>query len=152
MSADGFDLAPHLQGLLAALGPGERRGLAREIAADLRRSNQRRIAAQQNPDGTPFEPRKPRLRAKAGRIRRAMFSRLRTGRFLRVQSDANAALVTITGRAARIARTHHYGLLDRVGRNGPEYRYPQRRVLGYSDADRDAIAERVIARLARGAS
>ena len=147
-----MDLTPHLQGLLAALGPAQRRSLAREIAADLRTRNQRRIAAQQNPDGTPYAPRKPRLRAKAGRIKRAMFARLRTGRFLRVQSDANAALVTITGRAARIARTHHYGLLDRVSRNGPEYRYPQRRVLGYSDADREAIAERVIDHLARGAS
>lgn len=151
MSAD-LDLSPQLQGLLAALGPAQRRGLAREIAADLRASNQRRIAAQQNPDGTPFEPRKPRLRAKAGRIKRGMFARLRTGRFLRVQSDASAALITITGRAARIARTHHYGLLDRVSRNGPDYRYPERRVLGYSDADRDAIAERVIDHLARGAS
>jgi len=147
-----LDLAPHLQGLLAALGPAERRRLAREIAADLRRSNQRRIAAQQNPDGTPYAPRKPRLRAKAGRIKRGMFARLRTGRFLRAESSADGALVTITGRAARIARTHHYGLLDRVGRNGPDYRYPQRRVLGYSDADRDAIAERIIDHLARGAS
>jgi len=147
-----LDLAPHLQGLLAALGPAERRRLAREVAADLRRSNQRRIAAQQNPDGTPYAPRKPRLRAKAGRIKRGMFARLRTGRFLRAESSADGALVTITGRAARIARTHHYGLLDRVGRNGPDYRYPQRRVLGYSDADRDAIAERIIDHLARGAS
>lgn len=150
--SDNLDLAPHLQGLLSALGPTQRRALARELAAELRALNQRRIAAQQNPDGSPYAPRKPRLRAKAGRIRRAMFSRLRTGRFLRVQSDANAALVTIAGRAARIARVHQFGLTDRVGRSGPEYRYPQRRVLGIAESDRDLIAERIITHMARGTS
>lgn len=152
MSVD-LDLAPHIEGLLAALSGAERRTLAREIGGELRRVNQRRIAAQQNPDGTPYAPRKPRLRAQAGAIRRrAMFSKLRTARYLRVQSSANAALLAITGRAARIARVHHHGELDRVSRDGPDYRYPKRRVLGFSSADRDWIAERVIDRLARGAS
>lgn len=144
-----MDLEPHLQGLLTALSPAERRRLARDIAMELRRSNQRRIAAQQNPDGTPYAPRKPRLRARGGRIRRAMFARLRTTRYLRVQSTANAALVTISGRVARISRVHQYGLTDRVAPRGPQYRYPARRILGHSEADRHAIAERIIDHLAR---
>src|SRR5690606_19306241 len=134
---------------LTALGPAERRRLARDIAMEMRRSNQRRIAAQQNPDGAPYAPRKPRLRAQGGRIRRAMFARLRTTRYLRVQSTTNAALVTISGRVARIARVHQYGLTDRVAPGGPQYRYPARRILGYTEADRHTIAERIIEHLAR---
>jgi phage virion morphogenesis protein len=139
-----MNVAPYLQGLLTALSSAERRKLARDIAADLRQRQQRRIAAQTNPDGTPYAPRKPRLRAKQGRIRRSIFARLRTTRYLRVDSTADAAMISITGRAARIARVHQYGLTDRVGKRGPEYRYPRRRILGIADADRDAIAERII--------
>lgn len=144
-----MDLAPHLQGLLTALSEVERRKLARDIATDLRQRQQRRIAAQLNPDGSAFEPRKPRLRAQAGRIRRSLFARLRTTRYLRVQGTAAAAVVEIAGRAARIARVHQYGLTDRVAPGGPEYRYPVRQLLGFSDADEDAIADRVVEHLAR---
>lgn len=143
-----MDLAPHLQGLLAALGPTERRTLARTIAADLRSRQQRRIAAQLNPDGTPYAPKKPRLRAKAGRIRRSLFARLRTTRYLRIEATAEAAVIAIAGRAARIARVHQYGLNDRVGKGGPDYRYPERRILGIADADRDAISDLIIDHIA----
>lgn len=146
-----MDLAPHLQGLLTALGPAERRKLAREIAVDLRSRQQRRIAAQTNPDGTPYAPKKPRLRAKTGRIRRAMFARLRTTRYLRIDASAQGALLNIAGRAARIARVHQYGLTDRVGQGGPQYRYPQRRILGVAESDRQAIADRIINHLAQRA-
>lgn len=146
-----MDLAPHLQGLLTALGPAERLKLARDIATDLRGRQQRRIAAQLNPDGTPFEPRKPRLRAKAGRIRRGLFAKLRTARYLRTEATAAAAVIEIAGRAARIARVHQYGLTDRVGKRGPEYRYPERRILGIADADRDAIADLILEHLSRAA-
>lgn len=142
-------LDAHLQGLLAAAGPGERRKLARDIATDLRARQQRRIAAQLNPDGTPYAPKKPRLRAGKGRIRRALFSRIRTARYLRIESSAEAAVITVAGRAARIARVHQYGLTDRVAPKGPEYRYPARRILGLAESDRAAIADRVIDHLAR---
>lgn len=144
-----MELAPHLQGLLTALGEPERRKLAREIAVELRQRQQRRIADQIAPDGTAFEPRKPRLRAQAGRIRRGLFARLRTTRYLRVLGSADAAMVEIAGRAARIARVHQYGLTDRVAPGGPEYRYPVRQILGFSDADEGAIADRVIDHIAR---
>ena len=131
-----MDLAPHLQGLLAAIGPAERARLARQIAADMRQRQQRRIAAQLNPDGTPYAPRKPRLRAKAGRIRRAMFARLRTTRYLKIEGRADAAVIAIAGRAARIARVHQYGLQDRVNRRGLTIRYPVRELLGLTDDDK----------------
>lgn len=144
-----MDLAPHLAGLLSALGPAARRALARDVARELRAAQVRRIAAQRNPDGSGFEPRRPRLRAKSGRIRRAMFARLRTTRHLRTESSADAALVVIAGRAARIARVHQYGLTDRVSPRGPRHRYAARELLGFTDADRQSIADRVLDHLAR---
>ncbi len=144
-----MELAPHLQGLLTALGPAQRRQLAREIGTELRRRQQQRIAAQRNPDGSPYAPRKPRLRAKGGRIRRTLFSRLRTSRYLRVESSADGAFVTIAGRAARIARVHQYGLTDRVSPKGPSVRYPERRILGFSSTDEGAIADLIVDHLSR---
>ncbi len=46
--------------LLDAMEPPQRRRLLRRLAMDIRRVNQRRMAAQRNPDGTPWEKRKPR--------------------------------------------------------------------------------------------
>jgi|GEM_PF-5645917 len=54
---------------LARLAPAERRRLARKLAVEVRRDQQKRIAAQQNPDGSAYAPRKPRAEARNGRIR-----------------------------------------------------------------------------------
>ncbi|WP_068634907.1 phage virion morphogenesis protein [Thauera butanivorans] len=145
-----LDFSPELQSLLVALSPAERRKLAREIATELRAREQRRIAAQRNPDGTPFAPRKPRARDKKGRVRRQMFARLRTTRYMRIEATADAAVVQIAGRAARIARVHQEGGTDRVAPGGPEYRYPVRRVLGFAAGYVDMVAERIINHLAAG--
>lgn len=57
--------------MLRALEPGPRAALARSLARDLRRSQQKRVMVQRNPDGSAYEPRKKReLRGKQGRIRR----------------------------------------------------------------------------------
>nr|WP_239168394.1 phage virion morphogenesis protein [Chromobacterium violaceum] len=55
-------LDAELGALLQKMEPAARRGLARDIARQLRQSQQKRIAAQQNPDGSAFTPRKPQLR------------------------------------------------------------------------------------------
>lgn len=47
-----------LMALLGKLSGGSRRHLAREIARDLRKSQQKRISSQKNPDGTAFTKRK----------------------------------------------------------------------------------------------
>jgi phage virion morphogenesis protein len=85
-----------------------------QVATYLRRSQAERIAAQRNPDGSPYEPRKPRLRNKKGAIRRTMFEKLRQAKRLRKTATAQSATVTIGGRSARIARVHQYGLRDKV--------------------------------------
>lgn len=136
--------------LLARLEPGERSKLARTIGQELRRSQQKRVMAQENPDGSRYAPRKKRdLRGKQGRIRRklAMFKKLRTASYLKVRGDSNAVTVGFTGRIARIARVHQYGLKDRADRGAPDVQYAKREVLGFTDADLDLIRDGLLSHL-----
>ena len=48
-----------LTALIANLSPQARRQLGRKIGQALRKSQSNRIARQQNPDGSAFEPTKP---------------------------------------------------------------------------------------------
>ena len=138
--------------LLNQVQPAERRKVTQAIARELRRSQQKRIAAQRNPDGTPFAPRKPRqqLRAKAGRIKqRKMFAKLRTARYLRLQSDASSIAIGFAGRVSRLARIHQYGLRDKPGRNSPDIQYQRRELLGFSDAELEMIRDQLLQHLVR---
>lgn len=130
--------------LIAKLGPAERRRLARHVARELRISQRERIKAQQNPDGSAYAPRAA-LRGQAGGIRRrAMFTRLRTARFLTMKAGPNAATVAFLGRVARIAKVHQQGLRDRVEPSGPMHQYPRRELLGFTRADRERIRDSLI--------
>lgn len=122
-----------LAALLANLEPAARNRMMRQLAQDLRRSQQQNIRLQRNPDGTAFEPRRVTARSKMGRIKRQMFAKLRTTKYLKTTATADSASVQFDGKVQRIARVHHYGLRDRVRRNGPEVRYPARRLLGVND-------------------
>lgn len=138
--------------LLNQLQPKERRQVTQSIARELRRRQQQRIGAQRNPDGTPYVPRKPRqqLRAKAGRIKqRKMFAKLRTARYLRLQSDASSIAIGFVGRLSRIARVHQYGLRDKPGRNSPDIQYQRRELLGLSDDDLEMIRDQLLQHLVR---
>lgn len=134
-------------GLLGQLQPTARNQLARSIGQALRRSQQQRIIAQRNPDGSKYAPRKQRnLRGKQGRIKRQvkMFKKLRTASFLKVQGDGTAISVGFTGRVARIARVHQYGLKDRAERGAPEVKYEQRELLGFTDLDIEIIRDSLL--------
>jgi len=122
-----------LAALLANLEPAARNRMMRQLAQELRRSQQQNIRLQRNPDGTTFEPRRVTARSKKGRIKRQMFAKLRTTKYLKTAATADSASVQFEGKVQRIARVHHYGLRDRVRRNGPEARYPARRLLGVND-------------------
>ena len=135
-------------GLLGQLEPASRNKLARSIGQALRRSQQQRVIAQRNPDGSKYAPRKQRnLRGKQGRVKRKvqMFQKLRTASFLKVKGDGNNISVEFTGRIARIARVHQYGLKDRAERGAPDVRYEQREILGFIDADLDLIRDGLLA-------
>jgi phage virion morphogenesis protein len=137
-------LDAYLASLLAKLDAPQRRLLARAIAAELRRRQAARIAAQRNPNGSAYAPRKPQLRLKRGGIRRAMFSRLRMARYLKAQADPNTAVVTFAGTAQRIATVHHFGLRDRVNKNGLTVKYAARELLGLDDGDVGSITDLVL--------
>lgn len=136
--------------LLAKLSPAERRTLTTRIGRDLRRNQQQRIATQRNPDGTPYAPRKAKaLRSKQGRIKRQMFTRLRQAKHLRLQSTADSIAIAFTGRVARIARVHQYGLRDRPDSKTPAVQYSRRVLLGFTDTDLDLVRHQLLTHLSR---
>lgn len=135
--------------LLDKLEPSERRRLARTLAQGLRTRQRQRIAAQRNPDGSPFEPRKPQARAQSGFVRRGvMFAKIRQAKHLKARATPGEAAVGFLGRVARIARVHQEGLRARVEPGGPYHRYPARELLGLSAADRAWVREQLIDHLA----
>ncbi|MFM0097530.1 phage virion morphogenesis protein [Paraburkholderia nemoris] len=145
-----------LGGLLGKLEPAARRVAMRDIARELRRSHQTRIASQKNPDGTAYDARKPRrkpdgkLRDKRGRIKRAaMFAKLRAARYLKTEADANGLALGFAGRVSRVARVHQFGETDRVAPHGVEYKYPARVLLGFTHDERDLIRDMLLKHIAR---
>ncbi|PSH35143.1 phage virion morphogenesis protein, partial [Yersinia pseudotuberculosis] len=87
------ELDQTLSTLLAQLAPQARGAFMRQVAKELRRRQQKHIQAQQNPDGSPFVPRKKKRRDKQGRIKRKMFTKLRTARYIKNESNADEAAV-----------------------------------------------------------
>ncbi|HFF3760148.1 TPA: phage virion morphogenesis protein [Stenotrophomonas maltophilia] len=133
--------------LLQRLQPAERGKLARRVGTALRRAQQRRIAAQHNPDGSPFTPRRaaPARRAKAGRIKRgAMFVKIRQARHLRVRVAPNEVAVGFTGRVSRIALIHQEGRSDTIAKGGLRHTYARRRLLGFSAADEQMVRDLIL--------
>ncbi|OOF87342.1 phage virion morphogenesis protein [Rodentibacter ratti] len=144
-----------IQGKLTALvnnlSPQARRQLARNIGQALRKSQSARIARQQNPDGTGFEPRKPRknFRQKQGRIKRkAMFAKLRTAKHLKVRSNGNEVSVGFNGSSAAIAAVHQYGLKSSPSKNKDfKVQYAQRELLGFGNDDVAEIEKLILQQL-----
>ncbi|MBZ8700929.1 phage virion morphogenesis protein, partial [Escherichia coli] len=113
--------------------PAARSRMMRQLAQELRRTQQQNIRMQRNPDGSGYEPRRVTARSKKGRIKRQMFAKLRTTKYLKTAASADSASVQFEGKVQRIARVHHYGLRDRVSRKGPDVRYAERRLLGINN-------------------
>ncbi|EPL2414567.1 phage virion morphogenesis protein [Enterobacter cloacae] len=134
-----------LAGLLAALSPAGRRKLAGDIAKELRKSQQQRIKQQKAPDGSPYQARKRQpLRAKSGRIKRAMFQKLRTSRYMKASGRENVAVVEFTSKVQRIARVHQHGLKDRPNAHAHLVKYPERQLLGLGVEEKKLIEVLVI--------
>jgi len=119
--------------LLSQLEPAARKKMLREVARDVRRIQQANITAQRSPDGTAWEPRRVSARSKKGRIRRGMFAKLKTTKYLKAKTDADVAEVAFVPGVQKLARVHHYGLRDRVSRRGPMVKYAERALLGVND-------------------
>ncbi len=131
-----------LEALINSLSAPARKEMARNIGRKLRASQQQNIKRQQAPDGTPFKPRKTQpVRSKKGRIKREMFKKLRTAKYMKTQASPNEAVVEFAGNVQRMARVHHYGLRDRPSRKGKEVQYESRPLLGLNKLDLQAIED-----------
>jgi len=133
-----------LSALLAQLEPGARKKMLREVARDVRRIQQANITAQRAPDGTAWEPRRVTARSKKGRVRRRMFTKLKTAKYLKAQADSDAAEVSFTPAVQRLARVHHFGLRDRVSKRGAEVKYSERKLLGVTVDVSDTVEETIL--------
>ena len=143
-------LQERLAGLIASLSPAARRQMAAEIAKKLRASQQQRIKRQQAPDGTPYAARKRQpVRSKKGRIKREMFAKLRTSRFMKAKGSDSAAVVEFTGKVQRMVRVHHYGLKDRPNRHSQEVQYRAPPLLRFSRDDEQMIEDIIIQHLSQ---
>jgi phage virion morphogenesis protein len=150
MDQDLEQLEAFAQGLIENLSSAARKSLSRKIAIDLRASQAQRIEDQRNPDGSKFEARKPQKRRKQGRIRRAMFAKIRLNRHLKYKATEQVAEVSFSQQSDRIAKVHQFGLRDRVSRiRTLTVQYPVRELLGFSNADKEHIKDQVIDHLAK---
>lgn len=133
-----------LAGLIGALSPASRRKLAAEIAKELRKSQQQRIKQQKAPDGTPYQARKRQpLRAKKGRIKRAMFQKLRLSRYMKASGRNDVVVVEFIGKVQRIAQIHQLGLKDRPNPHALVVQYPERQLLGINK-NAEVLIEKII--------
>lgn len=138
--------------VLEGLSPVQRKRAAMKLGKALRRSNLDRIARNVEPEGGAMEARKARLDQR-GRVRRKaggrMFRKLRLAREWSIKATPESVEIH-PAKGDRIAATHHFGLRGFVGRapDGTKVhtRYPERRLLGFGDADRDLVLD-VVAEL-----
>lgn len=139
-----------LAGLLVSLSPAGRRKMAAEIAKKLRASQQQRIKQQKAPDGTLYAARKRQpVRGKKGRVKREMFAKLRTARYLKTKGSSEAAVVEFAGKVQRIARIHQEGLQDKPNKYCELVRYDARPLLGFGNIDRKIVEKTVLLKLAQ---
>jgi phage virion morphogenesis protein len=134
-----------LNALIGNLSAPARKEMARTIAKKLRASQQQNIKKQQAPDGTPFRPRKEQpIRGKKGRVKREMFAKLRTAKYMKARATSDEAVVEFVGKVQRMVRVHHFGLRDRPSRSGKEMKYEQRPLLGINKDDLQSIEGMII--------
>lgn len=136
-----------LAGLITALSPQSRKSLAVAVSKRLRASQHQNIKRQQAPDGTPYAPRKTPLRNTKRLRDRAMFSKLRTERYMKAKGSGDEAVVEFVGRVKRMANVHHYGLRDRPSPHSEAVKYEARPLLGFSKEDIEQIQRAILEHL-----
>jgi len=139
-----------LNALIGNLSSSSRKEMARNIAKKLRASQQQNIKRQQAPDGTPYKPRKAQpIRSKKGRVKREMFAKLRTAKYMKARATSNEGVIEFTGRVQRMVRVHHYGLRDSPSDNGKDVQYTSRPLLGVGVEDINFIKELILAAISK---
>lgn len=140
-------LGQQAEALIGKLSAPERRKLAAELARTMRATQAERIRANKQPDGTAMTPRKPqpRLRDRRGGTRRKMFAKLVKPAWFKATATATEAAVEFKGSANRLATVHHFGLRDKI--NGKAVQYPERQLIGITDADIDRVEDALLKHL-----
>ena len=114
MSDDVAHVKTAFEALLKNISKPRRRLLYQQIGRELARSQRRRIKAQQNPDGTPYAPRKAKHKTK-GRINsKLMFKKIGLPAHLKLRYENEGISLGFYGGDAAIAEIHQYGLKGRV--------------------------------------
>lgn len=140
-------LGQQAEALIGKLSATERRKLAAELARTMRATQAERIRANKQPDGSAMTPRKPqpRLRDRRGGTRRKMFAKLVKPAWFKATATTNEAAVEFKGSANRLATVHHFGLRDKI--NGKAVQYPERQLIGITDADIDRVEDALLKHL-----
>lgn len=140
--------------LLKNISKPRRRLLYQQIGRELARNQRRRIKAQQNPDGSPFEPRKKRKQfsKKKGRIKnQLMFKKIVSPSHLKLRYEQEGISLGFYGGDAAIANIHQYGLYSSPSKYKDfKVKYDQRELLGFSEEDIEMIERFVIKAIAEG--
>lgn len=100
-----------LAGLIAKLSLQSCKSLAVAVSKCLRTGQQQHIKSQQIPDGMPDASCKTSLRSKKRQRDRAMFSKLRTARYMKAKGSNDDAMVEFVGCMVNV---HHYWSTDTV--------------------------------------
>lgn len=115
------------------------------MAAEIAKSCTPVYNSRSGADGIPYAVRKHQsVRSKKGRIKREMFAKLRTNRFMKAKGSGSASVVELTSKVQRMARVHQYGLKGRPGRNSATVKYPERKLFGFSGDELKLIEGEVI--------
>lgn len=150
MADDDLSLLDEWMGqVLHGFSPPERKRAGQRLGRDLRKSNLKRIAQNVDPGGTPMEPKKARydrrgrLREKAGG---KMFQGMRYARHWKINATEDGVTITaespLVDRAASVSQFGETKTIGRLRARTPiRYRYPVRRLLGFSPEDEDLIMQ-----------
>jgi phage virion morphogenesis protein len=134
--------------LLLRTAAPERARLMRSIGREIRKSQSDRIAAQRDPEGAAFAPRRPKpdRDRKKGKLRQQkMFRKLRMAKSLKAGGNAGEAWVGFGGRASQIASIHQAGLSDAPAPGQPKVRYARRVLLGLTETERQRMLDQIFA-------
>ncbi|WP_279454122.1 phage virion morphogenesis protein [Aeromonas veronii] len=74
-----------------------------------------------------------------------MFAKLVKPAWFKATATATEAAVEFKGSANRLATVHHFGLRDKI--NGKEVQYPERQLIGITDADIDRVEDALLKHL-----
>lgn len=138
-------LSAHLERLVHQLSAPQRRQLATKVGQEIRKNQKKRILRQQNPDGSPYVPRK-KLRSRSGKLRGKMFKKIGTAKYLKLQKTTDGVEIGFNAFLSRIASVHQYGMVDTVSttKGNVKVRYEQRTLLGFTQQDIDLTEDTIL--------